>query len=161
MGRDDREKLSFSELDRLRRERRSGGGSETRRPRGGAAEVRSREATTAYLKEVGKLFSDAKGGVAGESLAKAVRDAHGTPELGAACRAYRAAVGMPEDVGLLSLFLDAEDREIVIAALQALAAGQRAGSLEVSRSVKSRLRVLAQDRDDDVAFEAEELLARL
>jgi hypothetical protein len=66
---------------------------------------------------------------------------------------------MPEDAGLLSLFLDADDREIVIAALQGLAAGRRAGRLEISRSVKSRLRVLAQDRDDDVAFEAEELLA--
>jgi hypothetical protein len=159
MGRDDREKLSFSELDRLRRERRRGGASEERRPRGPAAEARSRQATSAYLKEVDKLFSDAKGGAEGEALATAVRDAHGTPGLAAACRGYREALGMPEDAGLLSLFLDADDREIVIAALQGLAAGRRAGRLEISRSVKSRLRVLAQDRDDDVAFEAEELLA--
>ena len=161
MGRDDRGKLSFSELDKLRRERGRGGSSREQRPQGPGAEARSREATAAYLKEVDKLFSDAKGGAAGEALAKAVRDSHGTPELAAACRAYRDAVGIPEEEGLLSLFLDAEDDGIVVAAVQALAAGQRAGTLEISRSVKSRLRVLAQSSGDDVAFEAEELLARL
>jgi hypothetical protein len=161
MGRDDRGKLSFSELDKLRRERGRGGGRGEQRPRGPGAEARSREATAAYLKEVDKLFSDAPGGAAGAALAKAVRDAHGTPELAAACRAYRDALGVPEDGALLSLFLDADDDEVVVAAVKALAVGQQAGTLEVSRSVKSRLRVLAQSGGDDVAFEAEELLARL
>ena len=158
MSSDDREKLSFSELDRLRREKRD---DREPRPRGAGAQARSAEATQAYLKQVDKLFTDAKGGAAGSALAKAVEDAHGTPDLAEACRAYRAELGMPEDAALLSLFLDADDPEVVTAALRALAAGHDAGTLQVSRGVKSQLRVLEQSTDDDVAYEAEELLARL
>jgi len=160
MGSDDREKLSFSELDRRRRERGQGERGE-RRPRGAAADARSEQATAEYLKEVGKLFTDAQGGAAGEALAKAVRDAHGSPALTEACRAYRDGIGMPTEAALLSLFLDAEDPEIVVAAIRTFAAGHDAGSLEIARGVKSQLRVLEQGTNDDVAYEAEELLARL
>jgi hypothetical protein len=155
---DEREKLSFSELDRRRREKERGGED---RPRGPGAQARSKEATASYLKEVDKLFSSAKGGAAGEALAKAVRDAHGTPALTEACRALRDAIGLPDDAGLLSMFLDADDPTLVVEALRALAAGHEAGRLEISRGVKSQLRVLEQSSDDDVAYEAEELLARL
>ena len=155
---DDRRKLSFSELDRLRREKQGDG---ERRPRGAAAEARTKEATADYLKQVDKLFSTAKGGAAGEALVKAVRDAHGTPALTDACRALRDALGMPDDPGLLSMFLDTDDPGIVADAVRALAAGLEAGRFEISRGVKSQLRVLEQSSDDDVAYEAEELLARL
>ncbi|NNL65977.1 MAG: hypothetical protein HKP30_07040 [Myxococcales bacterium] len=157
-GSDDRPKLSFSERDRLRRERERG---YEPAPRGAAAKARSKDATATYLKEVDKLFSDAQGGAAGDALAKAVEQAHGTPELTAACAAYRDGVGMPADASLLSLFLDAEDPALVAEALRALAAGHAEGRLEISRGVKSQLRVLEQHSDDDVAYEAEELLARL
>jgi hypothetical protein len=156
---DDREKLTCSEIDRRRRER--GRGDDERRPRGPGAQARSEEATGAYLKEVDKLFSDAPGGAAGEALARAVQAAHGTPGLGDACQAYRDAVGMPDDPALLSLFLDADDPPIVAEAIRTLAAAHGAGTLQVSRGIKSQLRALAQSSDDDVAYEAEELLARL
>ena len=158
MSPDDREKLTYSELDRRRREKDHGYES---RPRGKAAEERSKAATGAYLKEADKIFSSAQGGAAGEALARAVEEAHGTPGLAEACRAYRDAHGMPADAGMLSMFLDAEDPALVAEALRALAAGHAAGSLKISRGLKSQLRVLEQSPDDDVAFEAEELLARL
>ena len=156
---DDHGKISFSELDRLRREK--GQDSGERRPRGAAAEARSKEATSAYLKQVDKLFTDAQGGAEGEELARAVTEAHGTPAFTEACRAYREGVGIPTDAALLSLFLDAEDAALVAESIRALAAAHDAGSLQVSRGVKSQLRALEQKPDDDVAYEAEELLARL
>lgn len=155
---DDRPKLSFSERDRRRREKEQGYDSQ---PRGAAAQARSKEATASYLKEVDKLFTDAKGGVEGEALAKAVEDAHGTPEFTAACIAYRDGLGMPTEAALLSRFLDADAPALVAEALRGFAAGHAAGTLEISRGVKSQLRVLEQSPDDDVAYEAEELLARL
>lgn len=155
---EDRPKLTFSELDRLRRDKERG----EHRPRGAQAEARTQEATASYLKHAAdKLFDEGQGGVAGTDLAKAVHDAHGTPGLTDACRAYREAVGIPEDASLLSLFLDARDDGIVADAVRALAAGVEAGRFEISRGVKSQLRVLSQSNDDDVAYEAEELLARL
>jgi hypothetical protein len=160
MGADDREKLSFSELDRLRRERKQGGGGE-RQPRGPGAEARAKQATQAYLKKADALFSGEKGDAEGEGLARAVQAAHGTSGLAEACRAYRDAVGMPEDPALLSLFLDADDPAVVAEAVRALALGHESGRLQVSRGIKSQLRVLEQSTDDDVAYEAEELLARL
>jgi len=159
MGRDDREKLSFSELDRLRRERKQGG--DDPRPQGAGAQARSKEATSAYLKEVDKLFSDAQGGAEGEALARAVQEAHGTPGLREACKAYRDAAGMPSKPAMLSLFLDCGDPPLVAETLRALAAVHAEGAAPISRGIKSQLRVLAQHTDDDVAYEAEELLARL
>lgn len=156
---DDREKLSFSERDRIRRE--GGQGNGERRPRGEAAERRSKEATSAYLKEADKLFSDAQGGTDGEAAIKAVMDAHGTPGFTDACRAFRESVGVPATASLLSLFLDAEDVGLVAEAIRALGAGLESGDLEISRGIKSQLRVLEQSPDDDVAYEAEELLAKL
>jgi len=156
---DDREKLSFSELDRLRRERQRGDGGS--RPRGPGAQARTKQAAEAYLKEAGKLFTAAQGGAEGDALARAVHAAHGTPELAEACRAYRDGVGMPDDASLLSLFLDADDPGIVAEAIRTLAEGHAAGGLTVSRGIKSQLRGLEQSTDDDVAYEAEELLARL
>lgn len=156
---DDREKLTFSELDRLRREKDRGGGE--RRPRGAAAEARAEQATAAYLKEADKLFGSGPGGAAGEALARGVSEAHGTPGFTDACRAYREAAGMPGDASLLSLFLDADDPALVAETIRTLAAGHDAGSLQLSRGIKSQLRVLEQSSDDDVAYEAEELLARL
>jgi hypothetical protein len=157
---DDREKLSFAELDRLRRERKAGGGGE-RRPGGAASQARSKQATQAYLKEAGKLFSDAPGGAEGEALGRAVEAAHGTPGLADACRAYREGVGFPDDPALLSLFLDAEEPALVADALRHLAEAHDAGRIAISRGLKSQLRILEQSTDDDVAYEAEELLARL
>ena len=67
-GDDDRPKLSWSEIDKLRsqapRDR-----SEPR-PRGKHAEARAKEATRAYLKDADRLFSSPKA----EELAKAMDD---------------------------------------------------------------------------------------
>ena len=154
----DREKKSFSELDRIRREGRSPG---DREPRGPGARVRADAAAKHYVKKIDGMFSGAKGGSEGEQLASAVREAHGTPKLAEACRSYRAAVGMPEDGALLSIFLDSADTELVVAGIEALGDAREAGTLTVTKGQKTQLRTLALDSDDAIANAAEELLETL
>jgi hypothetical protein len=154
----DRPRRSWREIDAMRGRSRHTSSSE---PRGPAARERSRAATQHYLKQLDGLFSKAKGGAQGERLEKAVRDAFGTPEMAAACRAYREALGLPEDTGLLTLFLDARDPEILSAVLDALHAAQRSGTLRATSGLRTQLRLLLQEPDDRVAESAEELLAKL
>ncbi len=158
--RDERRKLSFSERDRLLRERGRGAGD--RRPRGAVQEERSRVATNRYKKQLdAALFGKGRRVSESDAAARAVRDAHGTPGLAAACRAYREAHGLPEDTALLQLFLDAREPEIVEAALGALEELRAEGRLAASSGLRSQLRLLAQEPDDAVAEAAESLLARL
>ena len=155
----DRDKLSFSERDRLRRERGSSGDTPPRSP---AARARAEAARKQQLNLIDNLFAPAgEGGVEGRGLAEAMRDAHGSPGLADACRAYRKGVGVPKDASLLAIFLDTAVVELVLDALAGLRALGDAGTLEASAGLKSQLRMLADDANDDVAEGAEELLERL
>jgi len=150
----DREKKSFSELDRQRREGRSSG---EQQPRGKAARERSEAATKQYLKDIDGVFSrGTKAEI--EKLASAMRDALGTPGLADACRAYLAAAGLPEEAPLISLFLDAGEPELVLLGLSALRSGCESGTVKLTGSLRSQLRILAEDADNEVAETAEELL---
>ena len=154
----EREKLSFSELDRRRRE---GRGSGDRPPAGPKAGERSEAATRQYLKEIDGIFAKGSGGAEGERLTKAMRDAHGTPGLAAACREFRDALGVPDDPSDLALFFDCGDPEIIVAALEASRAMCEGGTLRPSSGMRSQLRMLAQHADDAVAEAAEDLLELL
>ena len=152
MGDDDR-KLSYSERDRMNRE---GGGS--RPPRGRRAEAENAKRTHDALQVADSLFTDEKGGQEGKALADAVRAAHGSSELPEACRAYLATVGPPKDSEFASIFLDAADKEISVVVLDALLRLKEAGSFELAGGIKSQIRILSEDFDDDLASRAEELL---
>ena len=149
----DGDKLSFSERDRQRRERSSGGG----RPQSEAGREREASATKQYLKEIDHMFSAGARKEIGD-LATAMRDAHGSEGLADACRAYRDAAGLPDDVSLISLFLDAGDRELVLAGYDALRASHERGTLNRTVGLRSQLRILAEHSDDSVAEGAEDLL---
>jgi hypothetical protein len=151
--RDERPRKSWREIDRAR-DGTAHGGAE-RRPRGAAAEARSRQATKQYLEKAEGLFASDRGGAAGEALARAIRDAHGTPDLPAACAAYRDALGYPSDPGLAAIFLDSEQRELVVGTLEALAARPPDAW---PAGLRSQLRLLAEHADDEIAGAAEDLL---
>lgn len=157
-GDDERERPSWREIDR----RRDGvGASEARRPRGEGARARETRATRQYLKQIDGLFSKETGGARGEALARAVRDAHGTDRLAAACRSYRESLGYPDEAALLGVFLDAAEAELVAGALAHLCDLLDGKRLQVKPGMRSQLRTLALGSDDDVAEAAEEALARL
>jgi len=151
----DREKLSFAELDRRRRDRDQSG--DVREPRNRADRERSDAASKQYRKEVEGLFAGGNKAER-EQLATAMRDAHGTPALADACRAYHAAGGPPEDARLASLFLDTGDPEVILLGFEALRTGAEKGTITLSGSLRSQLRILAEDSNDAVADGAEELL---
>ena len=156
--RDERPRRSWREIDRMRDGGRRG---DDERPRSARGQERSRAATQQYVKKLDKLVFGDKGGGVEEPLAKAVRDAHGTAGLAEACRAYRDALGLPADASLLSIFLDAGDPALVCAALQEIAAGRERGDLEGTSGLRTQLRLLAEDANDEVAESAEDLLGRL
>jgi hypothetical protein len=154
MGRDDdrpdyldREKKSFSELDRMRRERGSQGEA---RPRSPAGQARAGAADA--------LFSSERKGSEGEKRVREMLDARGTPGLADACRAYHELLGLPSELRHASCFLDSGDRDLVLVGLAALRALHEAGSLKASAGLRSQLRLLAEDPDDELAEGAEEIL---
>lgn len=151
----DRPKLSFSERDRMLKEKKQGYNA----PRGRAAEERAKVATDEALKQASELFAAAKGGSEGKRLADAVQDARGTAGFEQACSDYVTGLGPPDDPKLASAFLDAEAVPLLKAGLEGLLAAKTGGSLDLDRGLRSRLRMLAEHADDDVAYGAEELLA--
>lgn len=156
--RDERPRLSWSELDKRRGKARPS--TPERKPRGAAAEALSRSATQSYLKKLdSQLFSKAAGGAPDAKLAAAVRDALGTPDLDVAARAYLEQAGPPRDAALVAAFLDARDRTLQVAALVAWAEELRAGRATSTPGLRAQLRTLAESSDDEVADRAEEVLA--
>ena len=157
----ERPKLSWSEIDK-RRDRPRTRADREQRPRGAAAEARSRAATQQYLKKQGaELFAKASAGGSKGVLAKAIRDAQGTPGLADACRAYLRELGPPQDPALCARFLDVRDPELVLAGLRGLEELRSAGGLAASAGLRAQLRTLADDPNDDVAYAAEALLGAL
>jgi len=163
-GRDDRdpqswserEKLSFSERDRKRREGRGSGDAP---PSGAGGQARVEAATKQYVKSLDSMFGKQAGGPEVDRLADKMRDAHGTPALAKACRAYRDAAGVPEDSSLLALFLDvSDDNELVLAGLEVLRVGLTEEHLRFTAGLRSQLRTLAQGADDAIAEAAEGIL---
>ena len=153
----DGDKLSFSERDRRRREGRS---SDAPRPGGKQTQARADAAAKQYVKAIDGIFS---GGSKAEieKLARAMRDAHGSPGLADACRAYRDATGLPREAFLISLFLDTGDPELILAGFEALRASHDSGIVKLTGGLRSQLRILSEDANDDVAEGAEELLSEL
>ncbi|MBW1844762.1 MAG: hypothetical protein JRJ05_10510 [Deltaproteobacteria bacterium] len=153
----DGDKLSFSERDRRRRD-----GQPSREKRSpGVSKAKEEAVTKQYIKQLDGLFSSAKGGAEAEKLRAAIRAAHGSSELADACRQYREVAGFPEDAALLGAFLDSGDAELVVGALEALQTACDAGSIKASGGMRSQIRMLAEDPDDEVAELAEVLAERL
>lgn len=155
MGSDDREKLSYSERDRLRLDRSKGHEG----PGGRGGRQRQEEQREAALKQAESIFSEEGVGTRGDELAKVVRAAHGSAELPEACHAFVAEVGMPKSVDLLQIFIDTSDPSLSVPALEALLERKQAGELEITAGLKSQLRTLCEDPDDDIAGLSEDLLA--
>ena len=155
---EERPRRSWSEIDKLRDKPRPR--SDERRPRGAAAEARSRAATQQYLKKLdGHLFAKGRGREAsGGEPASAIRAALGTEGLADACRAYLRELGPPSDPGLLAAFLDASDRELQLVGLRALGERRRRGELALTVGLRAQLRTLAEGLDDELAEAAEDAL---
>ncbi|MEZ4280775.1 MAG: hypothetical protein R3F21_14345 [Myxococcota bacterium] len=153
----DGRKLSYSERDKMRRE--GGGAGRREKPQSGHDRALEEKRSRLALAAAEELFTDEPGGQTGKALAKAVRDAHGTKDLAAACHAYLEKIGPPAASDLASIFLDAGDKAISLPVLDALLARKQAGTLELEGGLKRQIRLLSEDFDDALASRAEDLLA--
>lgn len=156
----DRDKISFSELDKLRREKRSRG--DDRRPRGEGAQRRSRSAAARYKRKVEeRLFG--RGVDAGRlRLEERLREAHGTPSFRSAYKEYVRNHGFPRDLALLVLLLDLEDEREVLRVIEAIQSVLDKAPIEQKNLLRSRLRNLAMSANSDrLGDAADELVERL
>ena len=126
--------------------------------RSGGARAEQAQKTQQALEAADALFGHQKGGQEGEERAAAVRSTHGTAELPPACRAYFEAFGAPVDPELASIFLDAGEKDLSVAVLDALLHQKERGQLQLGGGLKRQVRLLAEDFDDDLASRAEDLL---
>jgi hypothetical protein len=156
----DRDKLTFSERDKLQREKRAEGGS--RRGRGGRAQQRSRWASNSYKRKVEERLFGKKEDAPRRRLEERLREAHDTPNFLRVYREYAKTFGMPSSIDLLMLLLDlGEDREIV-RVLEQLGDVVEDAPQEQRNLLRSRLRNLEMSASSDaVADAAADLLGQL
>ncbi len=154
---DRHDRPSWREMDKRRDRSRHRSEENRREPRGERERAISKSAKDAYLKKLDKkLFGGKKKG-AGEAET-AVREARGTRRFSDICDAYIEKEGFPESGGLLLLFLDHENPEIVLRAIDALIVHAREKSVDRDSLGKALQRVKAMTDDADVEAAAEELL---
>jgi hypothetical protein len=155
----DREKISFSELDRIRREKRRNG---DRRPRGERATRQARAAVSSYKSRVEERLFGKGADAARFRLGERLRDAHGSPSFLSTYKEYVRSHGVPEDVNLLVLLLDLDDDREVLRVLGAIGEVMEAAAPEQRNLLRSRLRNLEMSAASDaVADAATDLAARL
>lgn len=148
----DRDKISFSELDRLRRERRSGGGD--RRPRSEEAERRSRAGVAIYKRKAAEQLFGRGADAARLRLEERLRESHGSPAFLSTYREYQRAYGFPRDPGLLVVLLDLDDEREVLKVLGAIEAVVKEAAPEHRTLLRSRLRNLEMSASSDAVADA-------
>ena len=155
----ERDKISFSELDKKRREKKRG--SDERRPRGEKAQQRSRAASLRYRQRIDEKLFGKREDAARLRLEERLRDTHGTQLFSRTFREYVKGYGMPEDVPLLLTLLDLDEERDLLRVLQALDGIVDSVQPEHRNLLRSRLRNLEMSTSSDaLADAAGELLGR-
>jgi hypothetical protein len=156
---DEREKLSWREIDR-RRDRSPHAPKETHGER-----VRSRRSEWVmkrYRKEADKLFMGKKGTKKHQKAHSDIDRYHGTDQFETAVKNYIDQYGLPDDWSTLSLLLDYSDSEKVLQALAAMKNLYEARSPIEKQGFKAKVDILAMTASDsDLRDFAEEMLKTL
>jgi hypothetical protein len=156
---DDREKLSWREVDKLRdRSRHVSGERKSFRER----TLRSDWARKQHLREAEKFFQGKKGTAAFKEAHAALHERYGTPDFQEAAKNFLQQFGLPDEWGSLLLILDYREPKWVKEALGAMKALYEKRSLIEQRGFKGKMRVLAiTTGDKSLRQECEEILAEL
>lgn len=158
-GDEERERLSWREIDRLRdgsRHRRREPRATERRP--SQQEKIRREA----LKQAEALFAKKQQRPEYRKALAALEAQRSTPGFQSAARNFLAEFAQPEDWRGLMLFLDYDDPEVVVAVLDKLRELLPTASLVELQGLKGKLRTLAlTSRSPAIKTQAAALLASL
>ena len=156
---DDREKLSWREIDRMRDgSRHVSGGSKSYQER----TLRSDWAKKQHLREAEKFFKGRKGTDEYKAADTALHEKYGTPDFQEAAKTFLQQFGLPDDWGSLLLVLDFHDPKWVKEALAALKKMYAKRSLIEQKGFKGKVRVLVMTTaDKEVRLEGEKILEEL
>jgi len=158
MGRyddEDREKLSWREIDQ-RRDRSShvsGGKSYQERS------LKSDWAKKQHLREAEKFFQGKKGTEAYKKAYTALHEKYGTPGFKEAAQKFIQEFGMPDDWGTLLLIMDINEPALVKDAIVAMKGMYEKRSPIEQKGFKGKLKILAMTaKDKTVRQEVEKIL---
>jgi hypothetical protein len=156
---DDREKLSWREIDKLRdRSRHVSGERKSLQER----TLRSEWAKKKHLREAEKFFQGKKGTEAYKVAYAALHEKYGSPDFQEAAKNFLQQFGLPDEWGSLLLILDYQEPGLVKEALGEMKAMYEKRSLIEQRGFKGKIRVLAMTTGDkDLRQECEKILAEL
>ena len=155
----DRDKPSFSELDRRRRQKKNGERQGGGRRRGG--QRNSRRAAAAYKKKIEERLFGKKDAGRGRMIER-LRQSQGTPNFSRLYREFVKGHGLPDDVPTLMLLLDIDEEREALRVVDALEDALEGAPTEQKTLLKSRLRNLEMSTSSDaLADAASQLLERL
>jgi hypothetical protein len=158
-GDDDREKLSWREIDKMRDHSRHVSGE---RKSYQERSLRSDWAKKQHLREAEKYFQGKKGSEAYRKAYTVLHEKYGTPGFKAAAQNFIQEFGMPDDWGTLLLLMDSEEAAWVRDAMTALKGMCEKRSVIEQKGFKGKLKILAVTaRDKEIRKEAERLLGEL
>lgn len=162
MGRnddDDREKLSWREIDK-RRDRTHHYSSEGKSFK--ERTLRSDWAKKQHLREAEKFFQGKKGTEAYKAAHAALHEKYGTGDFQVAMANFLQQFGLPDDWGTLLLILDAHEPKWVQEALMVLKELYEKRSLIEQKGFKGKVKVLAMTtKDKNIRQECEKILEGL
>jgi hypothetical protein len=156
---DEREKLSWRDIDKLRdRSRHVSGERKSFQER----TLRSEWAKKQHLREAEKFFQGKKGTAAYKEAHTALHEKYGSPDFQEAAKNFLQQFGLPDEWGSLLLLLDYHEPRVVKEALGAMKAMYEKRSLIEQRGFKGKVRVLVMTtREKGVRQECEKILAEL
>ncbi len=156
---DDREKLSWREIDKMRdHSRHVSGEPKSFRERS----LRSDWAKKQHLKEAEKFFLGKKGTDEYKKAYAALHDKYGSPGFEEAAKKFIQEFGPPDDWGTLILILDAKDPTVAREALAPLKGLYEKRSPIEQKGLKGKLKILAiTARDKNLREEVEKMLGGL
>ncbi len=156
---DDREKLSWREIDKMRdHSRHVSGEPKSFRDRS----LRSEWAKKQHLKEAEKFFLGKKGTDEYKKTYTALHAKYGTPGFEEVAKKFIREFGPPDDWGTLILLLDAKDAALAKEALAPLKELYGKRSPIEQKGLKGKLRILVMTaKEKDLREEAGKMLEEL
>ena len=155
---DDREKLSWREIDQMRDRSRHVSGGKSYRER----TLRSDWAKKQHLKEAEKFFQGKKGTEAYKKAYTSLHEKYGTPGFKDSVKKFIDDFGMPDDWGTLMLLVDFDNPAWAKEAISALRGMAATRSPIEQKGFKGKLKILAMTaKDKELRKEAEKILEEI
>lgn len=154
---DDRERLTWREIDQRRDRQQPGAPKKERLPKKQAEMVRQQA-----LRQAEALFKGKRGRPEYQKALKDLEARHGTKRFPETVKIFLQEYGLPEEWGALNRILDYQDPGVVVEALGVMAAQAGARSRVEQQGFKGRVQVLSLTSPfKEVRVRAGEILADL